>query len=272
MQDYKQNKQLPKDNNNSHNQRFDSETFETSKKESNNSKNNIEYEKSQNKSIDFYPKVINIEKIDKSIGIYRKYTVENELIIKDFVPQLKPIKMHLVPSKLYLNRNRYNNYKYNINNIYSNNIFTSCPNSEDDDEDDSDKFESTSKKFLYLEPMKTKNIYKENNIDEKILINIKEIRKNLRKAKSKKIQKIFSQNDFGIKKLNDKMFNADNSTDSDLYDIDEIENYSMLKYKDDNQKEEEKDELNNEKIYRNRTNSFSILEMLQKKYKTDNNL
>ena len=95
---------------------FDSETCESSVKDINNSKTNTPNDKIPKNSIDIFPKNINIEKIDKNLEVYRKYTMENKLIIKDFVPQLKPIKMNILPPKLSLNKVGFKDLKRNKKN------------------------------------------------------------------------------------------------------------------------------------------------------------
>ena len=59
----------------------------------------------------------------------RKYSFEEKLVIKkDFVPQLRPIEIHLVPSKLRLNKKGFKDLKCNKDNkilLMSNNYFIS---------------------------------------------------------------------------------------------------------------------------------------------------
>jgi len=111
MKDLKKNEQITPNKPQTINQRFDSETYESSKKDINNS--DISNEKIPKKSIDFFPKKMNIEKLDKSLEIYRKYSLENKLIIKDFVPKLRPIEIHVMPSKFRLNRKGFKDLKRN---------------------------------------------------------------------------------------------------------------------------------------------------------------
>ena len=257
---------------------FDSRTYENSKKENNTSQNGTsQNEKIPKKSIDFLPKKINIEKIDKTLEVYRKYTMENELIIKDFTPHLRPIKMHVVPSKLCLNKKGFKDLKCNKENkilLNSNKYFISCPNLEDEDDyDNNGKDKNT---FESSNDIISLNLNKCNNnnisyIDEgKTVLDIKEIRKNLQKTKHRNIQKIYSKNNI-VKGNYNKCLNAGDSTESDLYDIDEIDDYSLMEYeKNDGNKNENVDDKENNKNNRNRTHSFSILEMLKKKYECEN--
>jgi hypothetical protein len=60
-------------------------------------------EKQFKKSIEFFPKKIYIENLNESEEDQRKYPIESKLEIKDLVPKLKPIEIHLVPSKLRIN-------------------------------------------------------------------------------------------------------------------------------------------------------------------------
>ena len=62
----------------------------------------------------------------------------------------------------------------------------------------------------------------------------------------------------------------ENSSESDLYDIDEIDNYSLLEYeKDDENKNVNTNDKEKNNKKRNRIHSFTILEMLQKKCELD---
>lgn len=250
---------------------FDSETCASSKKDSDLFHlNEFTNDKEQKKSIDFFPKKINIEELDNSYDIYRKYTVETQLMIKDFVPQLRPIKTHIIPPKLRLNTKGIKDLKCNKNNKIlqnSHQYYISCPNSEDED---TDKFSSSKEQIIC-----TNKINKVLFFDEKIKDlsesskNINEIRKDLKKIKNKKMNKNYSKKDLKIKGKYSKDLNLDNSYESDLYNFDEIDNYSLLEY---DKKEYKIEQLNNDEkiIKKYRTRSYSILEMLQKKNEKDN--
>ena len=267
------NQKEPKKSNNSQlgKQNFDLEMYANSKNDINSSPqtNDMPNEKILKKSIDLFPKKIYMEELDKSLKVNRKYTAENQLIIKDFVPQLKPIVIHVVPSKLRLNKKGIKDLKRNKNKVLlnSNKYYISCPSSE---EDDSDKYIS-SKEILPLCNNKNENNNKNVLIFEETNdISINKIRKNLQKTKNGNIQKIHSKNDIVVKGKYDKDLNLNYSSESDLYDIDEIDNYSLLEYDKEDEKNIEsinKNESNNKG--RNRTHSFTILEMLQKNYKMD---
>lgn len=259
---------------------FDSETYKSSQKDINTHQNNTQLnEIFPKKSIDFFPKKINIEEVDNSLDVYRKYTMENQLIIKDFVPQLKPIKINIVPSKLCLNKKGFKDLKRNKKNkilLDSNKYFISCPNLEDEEDDDDnyneDKDKNTfesSNDIISLNINKSKNNNISNINENNQILDIKEIRKFLQKIKQQNIQKIYSKK--VINKDNyEKSFNLGNSSESDLDDFDEIDDYSLLEYE---KKEENKNENTNKKDKnkknRNRTYSVSILEMLQKKFEIE---
>ena len=97
---------------------FDSETCENS----NSNSENIKIKKQYKRSVDFYPKQMEIEEIDEDITL-RRNTISKFGKIKNFVPQLKPIKIDIIPSKLRLNRMGFKDLKCNKDNkflLYSN--------------------------------------------------------------------------------------------------------------------------------------------------------
>ena len=238
-------------------QYFDSETNESSKIDINSSQTSTN-EKQYKKSIEFFPKKIYIEELNESEEVQRKYTIESKLEIKDFVPKLKPIEIHLVPSKLRLNKKGIKDYKRNKNNkilLNSKKYFISCPNSEDEDSENY----SSSKEII-------KELY---NKDEMNDSDINLTRRILQTTKNKNMPKVHSKNEVVSKGKYENELNLDNSSDySDLYDIDEIDNYSLLEYDDKEENKKENKEKNNK--YRDRFNSVSILEILRKKSKLDN--
>ena len=131
MQRTSQKEQITPNKSQLNKQYFDSETNESSKKDINLSQTSSN-EKQFKKSIEFFPKKIYIEELNESEEVQRKYTIENKLEIKDFVPKLKPIEIHLIPSKLRLNKKGIKDYKRNKNNkilLNSKKYFISCPNS-----------------------------------------------------------------------------------------------------------------------------------------------
>ena len=94
----------------------DSETYESSKKDSMNDKQNNIKERIYKKSIDFFPKQMSIDIPEETKFRQRRYTLEKNIKIKDFVPQIKPIKVYVVPSKFRLNKIGFKDLKCNKNN------------------------------------------------------------------------------------------------------------------------------------------------------------
>ena len=258
MQRTNQKEQITLNNNKLNKQYFDSETNESSKKDINLSQNSSN-EKQFKKSIEFFPKKMYIEELNESEEVQRKYTIENKLEIKDFVPKLKPIEIHLIPSKLRLNKKGIKDYKRNKNNkilLNSKKYFISCPNSEDEESENY----SSSKEII-------KELCIKDDLNDS---DINLTRRNLQKTKNKNMPKVHSKNEVVSKGKYENELNLDNSSDSDLYDIDEIDNYSLLEYNDKEENKKENEEKNNNYNYRNRANSFSILDILRKKSQLDN--
>ena len=283
-EDNKKSKEKTKQNLTIHKQYLDdSETYENSTKykTDNSEKNNSlveELHKGLKKSIGFFSKKIYIEKpeTDENNSNKRKYSMEEQLIIKDFVPQLKPIEIHLVPSKLRLNKKGFKDLKCNKDNkilLMSNNYFISCPNSEEESD-------------ICLSPENTSPIDKN--------ANIKEIRKDLQKMKSGSLPKVLSRN---VIESNCKLYKDDlkfenelekNSLDLDDDNNNEIENENLLLYDDndflnynmgsfdvenESKKDENKKENEGERTVRtNRINSCSILDVLKNRISFDDNI
>ena len=234
----------------------DSETYENSLKYK--ADNSIdEFNKDFKKSISFFSKKIYLEKpeLEEKAASKRKYSLEPHLVIKDFVPQLKPIEIHLVPSKLCLNKNGFRDLR-----CYKNNYFISCPNSEEESE-----VCSSSEKYS---PMGE-------NAD------IKKTRKFLQKMKSGSLPKVFSRNiiESNCKIYKDDMkfesdFEKEDSLDLDdnvlLFDDNDIFNNNITSFDMDNhnnnndKKENEENGINNSRI-----NSCSILDVLKNRLSFD---
>lgn len=223
-----------------------SDTYESSQKHID-SYNSNKFQK----SIGFFPKKIYLEEPEEEETTpRRKYSIAEKLVIKDFVPQLKPIEIHLVPSKLNLNRKGFKDLKCNKNNkilLLSNNYYISAPNS--NEEEDSDNYFSSSKENLL-------NIDKNN--DNNIIIkkqSIKNTRKNLSRMKNENenMVKIYSKNNFPqcekikneIGFINDFIKDSDELFDSDSFSDGE-------KKKEDNKQD--------------KTNTLTILDVLQNKF------
>lgn len=244
----------------------DSETYEHSSKYKNDysEKNNSSIEelnKGLKKSIGFFKKKIYIEKPEedeKNIN-KRTYSMEEHLIIKDFVPQLKPIEIHLVPSKLRLNQKGFRDLKNNKNNNY----FISCPNSEEEEESD-----------ICLSPQKTSPIDKN--------ANIKKTRKIFQKMKRGSMPKVFSRN---LIESNCKLYKDDLKIEFDsekdsldlgdenllLYDDNDFLFSNNNHFDGENKKENEEDQKENEEhgVRNNRINSCSILDVLKNRFSID---
>ena len=259
MQRTSQKEQITPNKSQLNKQYFDSETNESSKKDINLSQTSSN-EKQFKKSIEFFPKKMYIEELNESEEVQRKYTIENKLEIKDFVPKLKPIEIHLIPSKLRLNKKGIKDYKRNKKNkilLNSKKYFISCPNSEDEESENY----SSSKEII-------KELCIKDDLNDS---DINLTRRNLQKTKNKNMPKVHSKNEVVSKGKYENELNLDNSSDSDLYDIDEIDNYCLLEYDGKEEKKKEKKENEEENNnYRDRANSVSILEILRKKSQLDN--
>jgi hypothetical protein len=199
------------------------------------------------KSFDHFPKNMEIEDPNSTI-IKRKYTmeVENSASIKNFVPRLKPIEIHIIPSKLRLNKKGFKDLKRNKDNkilLNINKYYISCPEDEESDKNCSSK---------ELSPFSNKK--NENISTEKI----KFTRKVLEQTKNENnMHKVNSINSFLRKNKYESELNLGYSSGSNLYEIDELDNDSLA---------ENKEEVESNNNHRNRFNSWSILDILQKKY------
>ena len=245
----------------------DSETYEysTKYKTENSEKNNSlieELNKGLKKSIGFFPKKIFIEKpeIEEKNTNKRKYSMEHHLIIKDFVPQLKPIEIHVVPSKFRLNKKGFRDLKCNKDNkilLMSNNYFISCPNSEEESD-------------ISVSPLKNNYKDKEDNI--------KKTRKILQKMKSGNLPKVMSRNiiesnyklykdDFKIVFESDSDNNSLKMNDNNLflYDDNDFIRYNIPENNNKNKKEKEA----GPSFRNNRINSCSILDVLKNRLSFD---
>lgn len=202
------------------------------------------------KSFDHFPKNMDIED-PNSTNIKRKYTmeVENSSSIKNFVPRLKPIEIHIVPSKLRLNKKGFKDLKRNKDNkilLNINKYYISCPEDEESDKNFS------SKEVSPLSNKKNEIISAEK---------IKFTRKVLEQTKNENnMHKVNSINSFLRKNKYESELNLGYSSGSNLYEIDELDNDSLV---------ENKEEVESNTNHRNRFNSWSILDVLQKKYKLE---
>ena len=264
----------------------DSETNESSQKcktEYSDKKSSIDYLTINFKrSLGFFPKK-NLYMEDIDTNIYdkkRKYSMEEKLVIKkDFVPQLRPIEIHLVPSKLRLNKKGFKDLKCNKDNkilLMSNNYFISCPNSEEEEEEESE---------IDFSPKKKSN--KEN---------IKSTRKILHKMKSGTLPKVLSRNliepscnifkeemkiDYESEKDSFESKEDENYINNDnllLYDDDDFIQYKKEEKDDEDKKEEKDDKKNKEEkdgkpnVRSNRINSCSTLDVLKNRFSFDESI
>ena len=234
------------------------QTAESETCENSNSEHIKIKKKPYKRSVDFFPKKMEIEEIDEDFS-KRRNTIS---IPGNYVPQIKPIKVDIIPSKLRLNKICFKDLKCNKNNkvlLYANKYFISCPNIKDEEsiEENDDENPQITNNNTNI------NSFKENYIEK----DINQTRKNLGKTKNN-IPKVSSVNNPHLKNKYNKELNMGYSSESDFYDIDESLNDSI------NENEEIKFEINvdnkneiNKK--RDRYNSWSILEVLQKKNKLD---
>jgi len=212
------------------------------------------------KIIDFFPKKMEIEEIDEDFS-KRRNTIS---IPGNYVPQIKPIKVDIIPSKLRLNKICFKDLKCNKNNkvlLYANKYFISCPNIKDEESIE----ESDNENPQITKDNTNINSSKENYIEK----DINQTRKNLGKTKNN-IPKVSSVNNPHLKNKYNKELNMGGcDSDSDLYDIDESINNSINETNEDNFKINitNNEEENNKK--RDRYNSWSILDILQKKNHLD---
>lgn len=167
---------------------------------------------------------------NNQINMMRKYTMEPQIFRKEFVPVLKPIVIHWVPTKLILNKKEFKHFRKNTNKGSP----ISCPCSGDENEINEELSFSNDSDISDLS-----NEYLNN--DEN---GLKEIRKKFIKLKSGSIQKVKTRKTIKAKKSNkfDYFQNSDVeeekvdkedkelSSDSDLYDDNIFTNYQMKPY------------------------------------------
>ena len=161
---------------------------------------------------------------DYNLNLMRKYTMEPQIIRKEFVPVLKPIVIHWVPSKLILNKNEFKNFRKNKNKGAP----ISCPCSEDENEINEESNFSESSDISDLS-----NEYLNNDED-----GLKEIRKNFMKIKSGSIHKVMTRTNIKAQISNKydyfqekvKSEDKDFSSNSILDDDNNFTNYKMKPY------------------------------------------
>ena len=250
----------------------------------------------QSSNSDKIETIKDIEKLTetKYSNLMRKYSMEPHIFRKEFVPVLKPIEIHLIPTKLILNEEDFKHSKKNKNKEAS----ISCPYSEDE------KLINDELNFSDISDISDFSELSNKNDSEN---GLKELRKNFIRLKSGQIQKVktiktikhkiskkfdFEGSDIEGNKSENDDENEDKgsiSSDSDLYDDNNIFiNYSIKPY---NNKElglkptksnkvvthfnyinDDNDNNNNNNMNvkkRNRINSMSILDTLKNRLKFD---
>ena len=238
------------------------ETFESETCENSHNENAPSKKSKYKRSVDFFPKKMEIDEIEEDYS-KRRNTVSMCGKIKNFVPQLKPIKIGIVPSKLRLNKIGFKDLQCNKNNkvlLYANKYFISCPNIQDEEFQDEIEYEN----LRFYDKINV-NYSNEINIENKT-DDINQTRKNLFKTKKINLPKVGSTIKPHFKNKYNKELNIGCSSDSDLYDVDLSINDSINDNIDDNFNiNNNSDNDNNKK--RDRYNSWSILDVLQKKNK-----
>ena len=230
----------------------DSETNESSQKcktEYSDKKSSIDYlTKNFKRSLGFFPKK-NLYMEDIDTNIYdkkRKYSMEEKLVIKkDFVPQLRPIEIHLVPSKLRLNKKGEIDFspkkKSNKENIKS------------------------TRKILHK--------MKSGTLPKVLSRNLIEPSCNIFKEEMKIDYE--SEKDSFESKEDENYINNDNLL---LYDDDDFIQYKKEEKDDEDKKEEKDDKKNKEEkdgkpnVRSNRINSCSILDVLKNRFSFDESI
>lgn len=252
----------------------------------------------------FFKTVKNIEKITETqySNLMRKYTMEPHIFRKEFVPVLKPIEIHLVPTKLILNKEDFKHSRKNKNKEEP----ISCPCSEDEKLIDEELNFSDISDISDISELSIKNTNDTEN-------GLKELRKNFIKLRNGLIHKVktrttiktikhkiskkfdFENSDIEENKSENGDLNEDKgniSSDSDLYNDNNIFiNYSIKPY---NNKELRLKPIKSNKVVthfnfinddkfnisdgddnnlslkkRNRINSMSILDTLKNRLKID---
>ena len=171
------------------------------------------------------------EKNQNKTPLIRKYTLEPQIFQKEFVPVLKPIEIHLVPSKLRLNDIKFKHNKNKNKYDKDNTSCISCPCSEEESEinyylDMSNSSEISDSSDL----SNNKNIV--NNLNEN---GLKDIRKKFIKIRTGSIHKVMTKKNLKNKKL---------SQQYDCFDIVDKENCKECKDEEDNFSSESFDDNN----------------------------
>ena len=165
---------------------------------------------------------------------------------KNFVPKLKPKKIHLVPSKLRLNEKGFKDFKTNKTNktlILNHNYCISCPNSEEEGSD------------TYFSSQKIINRKKRHYIEL--------FRKNLTKIKFKNLARIKPKS---LVKSNKKIYIKNKLFADELSDDDNSLERKEGNFLPDVQNKFDQLKNNDNKVNYYRFNSCTILDILKSKY------
>lgn len=212
------------------------------------------------RSIGNFPKRMHLEEPEPDLTMkrLRKYTLVEELYIKDFVPHLKPIKIQLIPPKLCLNTNGFKHLrtgqKTKKNTLLDIHNFSS-PSSEEEDSD------------ISFSPEKSDNKMKTIRLARK---DLKMIKHNLIKLPSQKEINKYKKfvKEMGSEKILDKIkqnSKIDYSKKNNAQEINclSLNNYQNLDAKYNGAVLEEKKNLYQENFKRGRINSWTILDALK---------
>ena len=167
---------------------------------------------------------------------------------KNFVPKLKPKKIHLVPSKLRLDEKGFKDFKMNKTNktlILTHNYCNSCPNSEEEGSD------------TYFSSQKIINRKKRHYIEL--------FRKNLTKIKFKNLARIKPKSLIKSNKkiyIKNRLFADELSNDDNSLEIKE----DIFFPNDKNEFDQTQLKNNDNKVNYYRFNSCTILDILKRKY------
>lgn len=156
----------------------------------------------------------------------RKLTMETQIIPKEFVPILKPIEIHLVPSKLRLDEIKFKYNKRNNNNKKELLSCFSCPCSEDESELNYKLNLSNS-----FDISDSSDLSDNDNTNENRL---KDIRKKFSQLKSGSIHKVMTKKYLKNKKLSKHYLEINEKEEERIYEDSNKNSFSSEIYEDDN--------------------------------------
>ena len=186
----------------------------------------------QNQAKNFSGNIPKEEKNQNKNSIIRKYTLEPQIFRKEFVPVLKPIEIHLVPSKLRLNEIKFKHNKSKNKYNKDNTSCISCPCSEEESEVNYYLDMSNSSEISDSSDLSNNNKNIVNNLNEN---GLKDIRKKFIKIRTGSIHKVMTKKNLKNKKL---------SQQYDCFDIVDKEKCKECKDEEDNFSSESFDDNN----------------------------